>query len=220
MFHKNLRAVAALKAIIVEHRGIAESRIVFMASKMLSKATDIQLAAPVGLTLALPEVWTTLSPAQQDKIAEYIKASSSDSTIPIMVLASQHDELEGILMDKVNAFPEEKLIKVVQNTELRSYGIVPAVKMYTNVNNWDNANRVYKNLIAPLVGLLSKEQAEQIIKSPRENNADLLDSIEFQSFLKKLSKQDYITRDEINDLLIAESIPQYQKYTEEGVEVE
>lgn len=207
-FNKN--AITALKASLLLQRELAEKRIELQINKIFRDVSDDKFIGAVFIALDIPEAWGYLVQSSKDKVSSFILNVSAKDALPAIRLALKKPELVAVSKERIQTLNESELSDGILKYEFTNNAVERALELYTNVGNWGQANSIADKIILPLMKHFTKEDIEEIISSPLKKNADLPGSGGFNLFLEALSQQEYITQQEINDLLDKYELSRYK----------
>ncbi len=205
----NSRPIAALKASLLLHRALVEERIGEQIQKIFRNVPDGTIMAAVLLVLEIPEAWAALDQAGRDKVNLFIESGPAKEILPTLKKALNVPELEEKAKERILTLNGAELSEGILKWELGEFAVNRAVQLYTTVRSWTAANSLTDDVILPLMKYFGSDDIERIIRSPRDDNADLPNSTGFAKFIKALKDQDYITIDQINELLQTYDLTQY-----------
>ena len=206
----NTNAISGLKASLLLQRELVEKRIETQINKIFWDVPDDKLIGAAFIALEMPEAWNSLNQASKDKIVNFIRVAPVDEALPILRFAIKKTELKDESGDRILELNESELSDGILKYELAEYATRRAIQLYTHVTNWERANFIAEKVILPLIKHFTKDDIEEILKSPRDNGADLPGSRGFRLFIEALMEQEYISRQELNELLDRHSLSQYK----------
>lgn len=206
----NGNTISALKASLLLHRDLVEERIRVQINKIFRDVPDDKLIGAIFIALKIPEAWYSLEQASKDKVTTFIRVAPADEAVPMLRYSISKPELNAVSKERILTLNESELSEGVLKYEFGENAVRRAIQLYTGVRSWDAANSIADKIILPLMKYFTKADIEEIIKSPRETGADLLGSHGFNLFLEELKNQEYITKDEVNELLDKYDLSRYR----------
>ncbi len=209
--HYNMNTIVAITAILSMRRDIAEQRLFLQLNKLYRIAPDDKLIWVILMSLRIPEAWSGLDAASKEKVITFIDTAPDTDVVPMFKVALRHPELEIAAKNRILSFDLEALSDGILNYEYGGSAVKRAIQLYTKAENWDTANLIFEKAIRPLFNHFTKDNIKEIIKSPKENKADLPGSHGFSSFLTEIRSSNLLTNDELNDMLDEYDLSRYKK---------
>jgi hypothetical protein len=204
------KTIAAIRAVILMQREIAEGRVATQINRIFIDVADINLVHAVGLALEIPEAACSLDQASRDKAKNFIQTGPPNSVISILRLAMHMVEFQESCINRISSLELNDLSDGILNYQLGKLAVDRAITLYENVRNWESANSVAEKAIIPLVTVLTKDELSRILKAPNEHGADILGSHGFSEFMNSLKGKSNIPIEQINEVIVENGFERYR----------
>lgn len=198
----------AISALLELHRGVTEPRV----AQQLVKASLVQDAAQCAafcqLVGLVKEGWSLLSLEGRDRLIAFIGNCSDADAVRIGAVPGWNDDVLSHLETRMLRFSKE-VLKVAVSYGVNRPAVKAAVKLYTNVYSWSQANSVYAEVIQPLVAYMEPEHIQAIVRAPRISGADLKGATSFSSFLTHVRSTGLVDPAQLDAWLKEEGMKSY-----------
>ncbi|MGI0486196.1 hypothetical protein ACN4EK_12210 [Pantanalinema rosaneae CENA516] len=198
--HRRTQVIAAINAILQMYPREGEIRL----TKQLNKLTffsDVQFLDVVILVASIVSAWSFLNKSSQEKVAEFIRIGFTYDVIKVLHLLSKLKPLEQPIKARIAMLSFEELAQAISSYNLGAPAKERALQFLSMVSSWNRANEVFDKVILPIFDELEKSDIMQIIRFPKETEADLIGATGFSIFIERVRLSKLFDDDELNQLL-------------------
>jgi len=193
--------VAALDALLLSHRGVAEARLSRQLNKLIRDLPDASMLSPVKLVGCVTSAWSLLEASSCDKVVEFIRREDPASLVQVIAPLATIGALRPEVEARVREFKFEDLAKGIEEYGLSALGKERALDLLSQSRSWDRVNDVMNRSVLPLFETLTKVDIDRIIRMPMQTGADLPGAGGFTKFIERVRLTTMFQSDELDGLL-------------------
>jgi hypothetical protein len=202
------QTAVAIRAMYDLFPGLCEPRIQRALNTICRRAPDRDLRIVIGLHRHLPQTWGFLEQDNRNKLAEFIRQSSTAVAKLVLPTALTIMDLAAPCQKRIGALESEDLGQIAQQVK-HPIVLERATALYCESKNWDMANSRYQHVIEPVLNDLNEAQLRRILVAPTKEGADLDGAHSFRNFLTYIYKNEKLPRAEIIQTLRDQRMDHY-----------
>ena len=182
---KRRRVLTTLQAVARMYRQKSFELFEDKLDALVTKVDDDRLSAVALLCEALPELWTTISDAQQGRLVRFVRGMPPQDMPASMHSAWTVPELREAAIARLNCMTASTWAALGKSAKVPTEWIDVAVEQLTRAADWDAANPI-KAFLVPRAQQLQDIHVRRILESAAEN-ADLQSSWAVKDILGALA---------------------------------
>ncbi|MBF0178070.1 MAG: hypothetical protein HQL63_14680 [Magnetococcales bacterium] len=162
------RQLAAIGAIIIMHRAIAEGVLSQDLMRIMGAVSDANMVKVVEYCHRIPEAWDAVGAAIQGKIKKFVESAEGDDLTSSLAHAIQLPEVKAVALKKIESLSYIELATVI--------GIHPAPELipyamthFSQAGSYRGSEHLARTLILPLASILSPDDLRGILSTVPEN---------------------------------------------------
>jgi hypothetical protein len=190
------RTAVAIKATYDMFPGIVEPRMRKAMNTVGRRIVDKDLYLFFALQAYLSHTWGMLEEDNKNRVRELVRHSNDDLAQRLLPNSLTIPDLESVSIDRIIKLDHQALGNLLKRTT-HSAAIARAVDIYCSAKSWDRANTYYQSVISPVIDKLDEMQIRRILLAPRQEDADLMGSHGFDTFVRYVYEKEKMPRADV-----------------------
>ena len=163
------RRYAALLAILQLYVDVAESAMIATIEKVVAGLNDDQLPYSIAFAARVPGTWDLLGTPLQQRVVTMLRHPEGFSSRRVVLNVLRIPQLEELAVSELPRLPDSTLAALLTDTSFVAT-VDEAIRRFAESGSFDEARRIRRRLIAPIVDHLTYDQTRRLLGVFREND--------------------------------------------------
>lgn len=200
-FHHKTQVYYALLALLEIRPLVVSDRVKKNFNTIVKNAPDAFFNSAAALVAQVRVSWDMLDAVAKDKVVAFIRVGPLQQVHNQLESFYTNSDLKLVVEERVEGMSVNDLAAGVA-INMRGSAKKRAIRLLAVARNWEEVNLVFRDVIFPLLHILSLEDVETIVKLPTTSSADLIGAHNYTAFIDLLRMTETISTERLDQLLI------------------
>ncbi len=207
-----LKCGLALHSLVLARYDACKDRVKFQMSKAICNANDECLPRVIRTYSTLHPDCALISDPAIAKISTFVDIADLGAICAALPGLLAMQQISGLIPRIIERVPIVNLAKAMAPTLPNAVAKDIGVNQCISSRSWDVTNAVIDGILKPCMPLLTKADVNAIVCGPRTSSSDLIGANEYRGFLSQVVEHGIMNREELCELLRAESQTKYADF--------